>query len=901
MSTRSLCFLLALLLCAGCRDPAPAETLGLDIEFAPCLGPVTSPGDAAVAPADCRAALDGHIQASTADARTHGCLVLAASGHPTERIRFTWEARRLVPVEGSRLALSAPIVQARFFLFSTPRRDCAGFDVDAVCAPDAGCLLSMEQEEIDLTMSGARIDFLRADRCQLTPSGLEPLQACVRCCAPGEEQTRTCRVCGAVPCMPQAEICDGIDNDCNGSIDDDVTDDEGPCRVGVGACAAVGENRCVRGELVCNALPGDAMVERCDEIDNDCDGTTDEGDGSEAEACETGELGICAIGRLSCTLGEFRCNRRDDPSDEVCDGLDNDCDGRADEEIEPAGCDTGQMGQCQLGQSTCQEGEAVCVATNGPADEACDELDNDCDGVSDEALDVTVMCTVGLGACATMGLIECRGGGSTGCNAVPLPPNEEICDGVDNDCDGASDEDIEADECDTGLSGPCQRGGSVCRLGELACQTLVRPSRELCDDIDNDCDGVLDEGFNVATVCTVGVGECTVRGVTQCTAEGGTECSAVAMPLNDEVCDGADNDCDGVSDEDIRAQECDTGFEEPCQVGRTICRNGEFVCAADAGPREEICDDLDNDCDGEVDTPAGATCCGGDEGAPPCNECPAGTRVPDGWACIPAGEFTMGSPDDEEGRVEPEGPQHRVTVGAPFLMMTTEVTQAQWTGVFDNGPSRNEGRDESCDQCPVETVNWWEAIAYANALSRGANLPECYQPQGCEGAAGVDLTCNRVLDVGFVGVACRGYRLPTEAEWEYAARAGTETRFWSGDAEADLARVGWYSANSPPDGDNDTRQTHPAGGKPANPWGLFDVHGNVFEWVYDWYAAAYDGADEQDPIGPEDGTNRGLRGGGCFSTAWDARSAVRGSNGPGARHRHVGFRLVLRLVLRPSP
>jgi formylglycine-generating enzyme required for sulfatase activity len=298
----------------------------------------------------------------------------------------------------------------------------------------------------------------------------------------------------------------------------------------------------------------------------------------------------------------------------------------------------------------------------------------------------------------------------------------------------------------------------------------------------------------------------------------------------------------------------------------------------------ELCDGLDNDCDGVADN------------GPPCNGCPAGTNTLYGWACIPAGTFTMGSPDGEEGRENNEGPQREVTISAPFLMMTTEVTQAQWAEVFDNEPSENTGRDAACAQCPVERVNWWEAIAYANALSRAADLPECYSPQGCEGVAGVDLDCDADLDVGFVGADCRGYRLPTEAEWEYAARAGTETRYWSGDAEADLARVGWYDANSSPDGNRDTRQTHPVGTKPANPWGLFDVHGNVGEWVYDWHGA-YDAADQQDPIGPEGGSRRVGRGGSCLSTARSARSAYRGFFVPWFRGRSFGFRL----VLRPSP
>jgi len=256
----------------------------------------------------------------------------------------------------------------------------------------------------------------------------------------------------------------------------------------------------------------------------------------------------------------------------------------------------------------------------------------------------------------------------------------------------------------------------------------------------------------------------------------------------------------------------------------------------------------------------------------------------------------MGSPDDEEGRYDSEGAQHQVVMSAPFLMMTTEVTQAQWSAVFDNSPSENSGRGEPCAQCPVEHVNWWEAIAYANALSRAANLPECYRPQNCEGVAGEGLECDADADVGFASVDCRGYRLPTEAEWEYAARAGTETRFWSGNAEADLARVDWYTDNSSLGRGVHGRQTHPVGGLPANPWGLFDVHGNVCEWVYDWYDA-YDAADQVDPVGPGSNSFHVQRGGSFLVTARQARAAARRISGPAGRNHNRGFRL----VLRPSP
>ncbi|MHC4598090.1 MAG: SUMF1/EgtB/PvdO family nonheme iron enzyme [Planctomycetota bacterium] len=224
---------------------------------------------------------------------------------------------------------------------------------------------------------------------------------------------------------------------------------------------------------------------------------------------------------------------------------------------------------------------------------------------------------------------------------------------------------------------------------------------------------------------------------------------------------------------------------------------------------------------------------------------------------IPAGEFAMGSPESEEDHNSKEEPVHRVKIPKAFYMGKYECTQAQWVAVTRGNPSRFRGNN-----LPVEQVNWLDVKNFLEIFNKALKK--------------------------VTGTEQFKVRLPTEAEWEYVCRAGTRTRYNTGDKEEDLAAAGWYDENS-------GRRTHFVGKKKANKGGLYDMHGNVWEWCEDAWHGDYEGAPRNGEAWPGRGIHRVVRGGSWYNSEGRARSAYRLAAVAATRKGHVGFRIVLEI------
>ncbi len=466
---------------------------------------------------------------------------------------------------------------------------------------------------------------------------------------------------------PTETLCDRRDNDCDGMIDENfdlmtdpmncgscgrtcrfahasATCDAGTCALGTCDPGYVDIDGVVLTgcEYACTAT-GD---ETCNLRDDDCDGTVDEGDPGSGASCGS-STGACTQGTMHCVGGALTCMGGTGPTPEVCNGIDDDCDGAVDQGNPGGGRVCGSsLGVCTPGREQCTGGSLVCVGASTPGTESCNALDDDCDGMVDEGNPGGgTSCGSSIGACVA-GTLQCMGGGLV-CSGE-MGPTLEVCNGVDDDCNGVVDNgyDLVNDPrncgacgnmcsypnavavCSTGTCamGPCligfvNRDGSTANGCEYACDYT---GAEVCNGRDDDCNGVVDDGLTApATFCNAN-GVCAGTSPV-CGGSSGWVCNYPSTYEATETrCDGLDNDCNGVVDDPFPTVglSCDNGALGACtRTGTYICNSTHdgVTCTAPAPPPPgtEACNGIDDDCDGVIDNGAPASWVSFDVGGSP--------------------------------------------------------------------------------------------------------------------------------------------------------------------------------------------------------------------------------------------------------------------------------------------
>lgn len=555
---------------------------------------------------------------SSLDARTDGLIADAAIITPDAQMSADLGSDAAIDALAPDAAIIAPDA-------ATVEPDAAIIEPDAaiVVTPDAAIISPDAFVNLDMGVADAEVDaVVDAVVDAATVDAFVPYVPCTvgfgPCRADGLIQENG--ECSATPGVPGVEICNNVDDDCDGHVDNNINPRNcaTACGDGVFVCEAGGRERCTAIVPV-----AENVAPRCNGEDDNCDGSVDEGlSCDDGQPCQNG-IGECR--RNGVIAGGVCAAVAGNPTPDVCDGLDQNCDGVIDNGVTVlangqrlTGSSVDCSTACGAGIRLCRAGPdgiiglGACNAPQ-PSPEIIDGIDNDCDGQVDEGFGIGSVCAVGVGSCAINGVItrDPNQVGETFCDtqgAVPQDPTEEVCDGVDNDCDEQIDEAFpqSVDSCSVGV-GACENSGlTICVNGALDCNVVAgAPQPEVCNQIDDNCDGAVDEElicFQPGDPCSVGLGVCLIPGVLA--ADGSCDLEGkVSINITAEKCNGLDDNCNGEVDEDNICRDgtvCSVGLGECQRTALTRVVNGVPTCDAVAGvPHAEICGgNRDEDCDG---------------------------------------------------------------------------------------------------------------------------------------------------------------------------------------------------------------------------------------------------------------------------------------------------------------